>query len=189
MNRFLGLLITSFLAVNFAHAKAETFIIDGSHSSIQFSIRHFVAKTNGNFGNFEGIIKVNQDDFTDNYCEASISIDSIDTDSPKRDAHLQEADYFNSAQTPLIQFKSTQWEITDKENFFKVTGDLSMNNVTKSVTLDVELFGFGAGMRGAYLSGWEGSTSINRTEWNINGGKGAVGEIVDIKINIEAVRQ
>ena len=72
---------------------------------------------------------------------------------------------------------------------FLVTGELSMNNVSKDITMTVELLGMGPGMHGRYLSGWEAKTTINRTDWNINGGLGAVGEEVDITINIEAIRE
>ena len=82
---------------------------------------------------------------------------------------LQEDDYFSATQHPVMSFTSTQWEAADDKRF-KVTGDLTFNGVTKPVTLDVELLGFGEGMRGAYLSGWEATTTIDRTEWGVNGG-------------------
>ena len=170
-------------------AEVETYKIDPSHSSIKFSIRHFVAKTTGNFGQFEGSLQVDRTDLSQSSAEATIQIHSVDTDNKKRDTHLQEDDYFDAAQYPLMTFKSTQWMATDDENTFKVTGDLSFNGVTKSVTLDTELLGFGEGMRGAYLSGWEATTTIDRTEWGVNGGQPAVGNEVDITINIEAIRQ
>ena len=125
----------------------------------------------------------------ENYAEATIHIASIDTNSEKRDAHLQEEDYFNSESHPLISFKSTKWVPTEDTNMFLVTGELSMNNVSKDITMTVELLGMGPGMHGRYLSGWEAKTTINRTDWNINGGFGAVGEEVDITINIEAIRE
>jgi|TARA_B100001093_G_C26235937_1_gene762261 polyisoprenoid-binding protein YceI len=177
-----------------SHALAQSsdlqvYSIDASHSSIEFSIRHFVAKTNGNFSDFQGVIKVDPENHQNNYTEASIFIKSIDTDSKKRDAHLQEPDYFNSEKSPVIEFKSTRWDETDTENIFSVKGDLSMNGITRNITLEVELLGMGPGMHGKSLSGWEGTTTIDRTQWNIMGGIGAVGESVDIRINIEAVKQ
>ncbi|MGJ8654035.1 MAG: YceI family protein [Opitutaceae bacterium] len=180
----LGLLATQATAAN-----VETYKIDKGHSSVKFSIRHFVAKTTGNFGEFEGTLLVDRDDLTQSSVEATISIPSVDTASEKRDKHLQEDDYFDAAKHPLMTFKSTKWKATDDKDHFKVTGDLTMNGVTKAVILDVELLGFGDGMRGAYLSGWEATSTIDRTEWGINGGQPAVGNDVDITINIEAVRQ
>lgn len=169
--------------------EAVRYNIDTAHSSVEFSIRHFVAKTNGNFSEFKGFIDVDIDHPEENYAEASISIPSIDTNSDKRDAHLQEDDYFNSSEYPLITFKSTKWESTERENTYLVYGDLTMNNITHNISMDVELLGMGPGMHGRYLSGWEGKTTIDRTDWNINGGIGAVGETVEITINIEAIRE
>jgi polyisoprenoid-binding protein YceI len=169
--------------------EVETYQIDASHSSVKFSIRHFVAKTTGNFSEFEGTLKIIRADLSQSSVEASIQIPSVDTDNQKRDSHLQEDDYFNAAKHPLMTFKSTSWKATDEENEFKVTGDLSFNGVSKPVTLDVELLGFGEGMRGAYLSGWEATTTLDRTEWGVNGGQPAVGNEVDVTINIEAHRK
>ncbi|WPJ94234.1 YceI family protein [Coraliomargarita algicola] len=190
MKKTILLLTSAVLASLIGHAaEVETYVIDTSHSSVKFSIRHFVAKTTGNFSEFEGTLTINRDDLSQNSVEATIQIPSVDTDSDKRDAHLQEDDYFNAAKHPLMTFKSTQWKATEDENQFKVTGDLSFNGITKPVTLDVELLGFGEGMRGKYLSGWEATTTLDRTEWGVNGGQPAVGNEVNVTINIEAHRQ
>lgn len=167
----------------------ETYKIDTAHSSVKFSIRHFVAKTTGNFSDFHGTLKINRDDLTKSSVEATIKIPSVDTDSDKRDSHLQEDDYFNAGKYPLMTFKSTKWTKAKGEDKFKVTGDLTIRGTTKEVVLDVELLGFGEGMRGAYLSGWEATTTLDRTEWGVDGGQPAVGTEVDVTINIEAIRQ
>ena len=178
-----------FAAIAAQAAEVETYTIDTSHSSVKFSIRHFVAKTTGNFSDFEGTLSINREDLSKSSVEATIQIPSVDTDSAKRDAHLQKDDYFNAAEYPLMTFKSTQWKATDDEDEFKVTGDLTFNGITKPVTLDVELLGFGDGPRGAYLSGWEATTTLDRTEWGVNGGQPAVGNEVEVTINIEAHRK
>jgi len=167
----------------------EVYRIDPAHSSVKFSIRHFVAKTTGSFAEFEGTIKVDRDDLTNSYAEAVIKIPSVDTNNEKRDSHLQEDDYFDATKHPIMSFRSTEWKAAGKEDRFKVTGDLQMHGITKPVTLDVELLGFGEGMNGAYLSGWEATTTLDRTEWGVDGGQPAVGTEVDVTINIEAIRQ
>jgi polyisoprenoid-binding protein YceI len=172
-----------------AGAQVETYAIDTSHSSVKFSIRHFVAKTTGNFAEFQGTLTIDRDDLTKSSVQAMIQIPSVDTDSDKRDSHLQEDDYFSSSAYPAMTFESTDWKATEDENKFKVTGDLSIRGITREVVLDVELLGFGEGMRGAYLSGWEATTTLDRTEWGVDGGQPAVGTEVDVTINIEAIRQ
>lgn len=184
---FIALALFAFAAS--AQAKVETYTIDESHSSVKFSIRHFVAKTTGNFSDFEGTLKIDRDDMTKSTVEATIKIPSVDTDNNKRDQHLQEDDYFDSKKHPLMTFKSTRWEKAGGDKNFKVTGDLTMRGITREVVLDVELLGFGEGMRGAYLSGWEATTTLDRTAWGVTGGQPAVGDEVEVTINIEAIRQ
>ena len=178
-----------FTGALFAAENVETYTIDSVHSSVKFSIRHFVAKTTGKFNQFEGTITVNKNDWSKSKVTASIKVTSVDTANENRDEHLQEDDYFNSAEYPLITFESTKWKPTSREDVFKVTGDLTMMGVTKEVVLEVDLLGFGPGMNGAYLSGWEATTQLDRTEWGISGGQPAVGSEVDVMINIEAIRQ
>lgn len=182
---------TLILVINtlFATAEVETYTIDPTHSSVKFSIRHFVAKTTGKFNQFEGTIMVDRNDLSNSTISATIQVASVDTANKKRDSHLQEDEYFNSTEHPLITFESTKWESTDEENTFKVTGDLTMLNTTKEIVLTVDLLGFGPGMNDTYLSGWEARTQLDRTEWGISGGQPAVGAEVDVVINIEAIRQ
>ncbi|MEN8662548.1 MAG: YceI family protein [Lentimonas sp.] len=170
-------------------ANVETYEIDASHSSVKFSIRHFVAKTTGNFSEFEGSLTVDRDDLSKSSVKASIQLPSVDTDSAKRDKHLQEDDYFDAVKHPIMSFQSTKWVATKDKDEFRVTGDLTIRGITKPVVLDVELLGFGEGRKGAYLSGWEATTTLDRTQWGITGGQPAVGNEVDVTINIEAVRK
>lgn len=180
----LGLLVA---VTSSAHEDAYT--IDTSHSSVNFSIRHFVAKTTGTFKEFEGTIVYNADEVTKSSVAATIRVPSVDTASVKRDKHLNEEDYFHTEKFPLMRFKSTAWEATNKDNEFIVIGDLTMMGVTKPVTLEVELLGIGPGRNGAQLSGWEATTVIDRREWGLTSGAPAVGDSVEIAINIEAVKQ
>ena len=172
-----------------ASAEVETYKIDPTHSSVAFSIRHFVAKTTGRFNQFEGTITVDRNDLSNSKVNATIQVASVDTANKKRDSHLQEDDYFNSTEHPLITFESTKWETTDKEKAFKVTGNLTMLGKTKEVVLSVNLLRFGPGMKDSYLSGWEATTLLDRTEWGISAGQPAVGDEVNVVINIEAIRQ
>jgi polyisoprenoid-binding protein YceI len=185
------ILLTLALAVSslYAAAEVEIYKIDSTHSSVKFSIRHFVAKTTGSFNQFEGTLNVDRDDLSNSRIEAIITVPSVNTANKKRDTHLQEDDYFASEKHPLITFKSTQWAKTDNQDSFKVTGNLTMLGTTKEVMLNVDLLGFGPGRNGAQLSGWEATTQIDRTEWGIRGGQPAVGADVDITINIEAIKQ
>jgi polyisoprenoid-binding protein YceI len=171
-----------------ARAETETYGIDATHSQVGFSIRHFVSKVPGKFTKFSGAITVDRADFTKSSAEATIDIASVDTGNEKRDAHLKSPDFFDAAKYPTMKFKSTAWKKTG-ENTFDVTGDLTLKDVTKPVTLKVTLLGFGPGMQGAKLSGWEATTTIDKKQWNVNDPAmldAALGDDVTISLNIEA---
>lgn len=189
LKKYHFLAITSILYLSAAHAVEETYEIDTSHSSVNFSIRHFVAKTTGSFNQFSGTIHVDTEDMSRSRVAATLTVESVDTADKKRDAHLNADDYFHSTKFPLIEFKSTKWTITGKDDVFSVTGELSMLGVTREVVLEVNLLGFGPGRNGAHLSGWEATTTIDRSDWGLTAGAPAVGNEVEITINIEAVRQ
>ena len=112
----------------------------------------------------------------------------IHTNNKKRDAHLLNSDYFDAEKYPEITFKSSKW-VKTAENQFDVTGTLSMHGVSKEVTLQTKLLGFGEGRNGAQLSGWEVKTTLNRDLFGISSGKPALGDEVDVEINIEAIKK
>jgi polyisoprenoid-binding protein YceI len=169
-------------------AAVETYVIDPVHSSVAFSIRHFVAKVPGKFSRFTGTIAVDRENPANSRVEAVIEAASIDTGNQKRDAHLRNADFLDVATLPTIKFKSTSWKKTG-EDTFDVTGDLTIKDVTKPVVLNVTLLGFGPGSGGAQLSGWEATTKFNKKEFNVKDPPmldAALGDDVSVTINIEA---
>jgi polyisoprenoid-binding protein YceI len=191
MNRYRSRLAFAALAaglVSSAAAAVETYTIDPVHSAVGFSIRHFVSKVPGKFTKFSGTITVDRENLQNSSAEATIDVTSVNTDNQKRDAHLRSADFFEVEKFPTMTFKSTSWKKTGAETF-QVTGDLTLKGVTKPVVLNVALLGFGPGMRGAILSGWEATTTINKAEFNVKDPPmldAALGDDVTITINIEA---
>ena len=175
-------------AIGSAAAAPETYVIDPVHSSVAFSIRHFVAKVPGKFNRFSGRIVVDRDNPAANYAEAAIEAVSIDTGNQKRDDHLRSADFLEVAQFPAFSFKSTSWKKTG-EDAYDVAGDLTIKGVTKPVVLKVTSLGFGPGSGGAQLSGWEATTRINKKEFNVKDPPmldAALGDDVTVVINLEA---
>ena len=169
-------------------AEVETYSIDPVHSSVGFSIRHFVSKVPGSFTKFSGTIKVDRANLEKSTVEAEIAVASINTANSGRDNHLKTPDFFDAEKYPTIVFKSKSWKKTG-ENSFDVVGDLTMKDITKEVVLKVNLLGFGPGMKGAMLSGWEATTTINKADFGVNGpavlGK-VLGDDVAVSISIEA---
>jgi len=185
--QLLAFLAASLLAAS-THAAVETYAIDTTHSSVGFRIRHFVGKVPGSLGQFSGTIQYNRDESEKSSVAATIDVASINTSNERRDNHLRSDDFFGAATHPKITFQSTDWKKTG-ESTFAVTGDLTIKNITKPVTLDVELLGFGDGSRGAKLSGWEATTKFDRTDFEVGGINPAIGNEVEITITIEAALQ
>jgi len=172
--------------VSAASAAVETYVADPAHSSVNFSIRHFFTKVPGRFTKFDATITVDRDNLQNSSAEATIEIASVKTEAPDRDAHLQKPEFFDAAQFPTMTFKSKSWKKTG-EDTFDVTGDLTIKGVTKVAVLKVKSLGFGPGMRpGSMLSGWEGTTTINRSDFGVSAFPKVVGEEVEITINVEA---
>lgn len=174
------------------HAAAETFEIDGVHSSVNFTIRHLVSKVTGSFTNVTGTLSVDREKLDASSVSATIDANSINTANEKRDNHLKGPDFFDTAKFGSLSFKSTSWKKTG-ESTFDVTGDLTIHGVTKPVTLKTTLLGFGPGMQpNSEVSGWEASTVINRRDFGVNGpamlGR-AVGDEVTISITVEAKKK
>ena len=171
-----------------ASAAVETYVIDPVHSSIGFSIRHFVSKVPGSFTKFSGTIVVDRADLEKSSVEATIEVTSVNTANEKRDGHLQSPDFFDTAKFPSATFKSKSWKKTGEDSF-DVTGDFTLHGVTKEIVLKTKLLAFGAGMKGAQLSGWEASAVIKKSDFGVNGpamlGK-ALGDEVTLNIAIEA---
>ncbi|QTD39788.1 YceI family protein [Sporosarcina sp. Te-1] len=164
--------------------------VDNSHSSIGFSVKHMmVSKVKGVFEDYSATVTA--EDLTD-LTTASISFDiqtaSINTKSEDRDNHLRSADFFNVEDYPSISFRSTNIE-KDGDDEYKVTGDLTIKDVTKSVTFDVEYNGKGMNPWGVDVYGFEAETKLNREEfgltWNAALETGGVLVGKDIKITID----
>ncbi len=174
--------------VSAASAAVETYTIDPVHSAIGFKIRHFVSKVPGSFTHFSGTITVDRDNLENSSVEAVIDVGSVNTFNDHRDADLKSPSYFDALKFGSITFKSSSWKKTG-DNAYDVTGNLSIKGITKEVVLKVTLLGFGPGMRGAQLSGWEATTTLSRTDFGVNGpammGK-ALGDDVAVSISIEA---
>lgn len=185
MKRIL-LTLTALLALASA-AFADTWKIDPRHSSVNFSVKNFFVPVEGSFKIQEGSIAFDPANVGASSVEAVIAVNSVNTQDADRDKHLNNQDFFLTDKFPTATFKSTSWTAAG-ENKFTVTGDLTIKDVTKPVTLDVELLGSGPGPRGGTISGWQATTKINRNDWGISFGK-SIADTVTITVNIQGVKQ
>lgn len=183
------------LALVSAPAFASNWVIDAAHSEIGFSVRHLmVSNVKGKFTKFEGTINLDDKDITKSVVEVSIDANSVDTGLKDRDDHLKSPDFFDTAKNPKLTFKSTKVEKAGKG--LKVTGDLSLHGVTKSVVLNVEeVTGDVKDPWGNVKRGATASTVINRKDFGLNWNKAletggvVVGEEVKISLELELLKK
>ena len=183
----LSLIIAGITLGSLASAKAavETYNIDPVHTWVGFSIAHFFTKVPGYFSKVKGTIVVDRDHLENSTVEAVIEVASITTNTKMRDDDLRSTNFFAADQFPSMTFKSKSWKNTGN-NTYAVTGVLTMKNVAKEVVLKVKSLGFGPGMNGAAISGWEATLTLDRRDFDITADQGAVGNNVDVLINVEA---
>ena len=168
-----------------AKAVVETYNIDPVHTWVGFSIAHFFTKVPGYFGKVKGTIVVDRDHLENSTVEAVIGVASITTNTKMRDDDLRSTNFFDAAQFPSMTFKSESWKSAG-DNTYAVTGILTMKNIAKEVVLTVKSLGFGPGMKGAAISGWEASLTLDRRDFDITADQGLIGNSVDVLINVEA---
>jgi polyisoprenoid-binding protein YceI len=169
--------------------------IDHSHSNVTFEVSHMVVSTvTGKFQEFDGTIKADKDDFSDASVSFTIQAASVNTNNEKRDNHLRDADFFEVAIYPTIDFVGKKMA-QKSGNKYTLTGDLTMHGVTKEIELDVRYNGQIKDPWGNTRSGFKVSGTLNRTDygltWNntLEAGGLVVGEDVDIQVNLELIKE
>jgi polyisoprenoid-binding protein YceI len=172
-----------------------TYTIDPSHSQIGFGARHaMVTKVRGKFNDFSGSGFYSVENPADSKLEVTIQAKSIDTGNVDRDTHLRGNDFFSMDEFPQITFVSTSFSKVDA-NVYAVAGDLSIKGVTKSIAINLEFTGEAVDPYGNQRVGFEGKTTINRTDWGViwnsplDAGGVLVGEKITLEFEISAIRQ
>lgn len=172
---------------------AGTYVIDPNHSGIYFQIRHLgISNVRGMFKMFEAILVVG-DVLDDVRVTATIDLSSVDTNQHDRDAHLLGSDFFHAETHPQMTFRSTAVRrISDDE--YEMDGDLEMNGITKSVTLEVEFNGAELNPADQHTHvGFSATGEVRRSEYGIDFnlplgmGKLALSDKVKIEIDAQFV--
>ena len=183
--------MTTSTAVQIPGYMAGTWDIDASHSTVGFSVRHMmVSKVRGYFREFSGEI-VTAEDPTQSQVTATVNMDSIDTRQEQRDAHIRSADFFDVGNHTVMTFTSTTVK-TDGADW-TVEGELTLKGITKPVTLNLEVNGFGPDAYGGTRAGFSARTEISRKQFGVDiempmeGGGVVVGDKISVELEIEAV--
>lgn len=166
--------------------------LDLSHSAVHFTVRHLmVSKVRGAFTKWGGELALDDDDITKSTVKIAIDATSIFTDEPKRDAHLRSADFFEVEKYPQLTFTSSKVERDGDD--LKVTGELTIRDVTKTVVLAVTDNGRVKDPWGGTRAGFSAHLAISRKDygltWNalLEAGGVTVSDKVEIAIEIEAI--
>jgi polyisoprenoid-binding protein YceI len=160
--------------------------IDPAHSRLGFSTRHaMISRVRGAFNDVTGSAQI-ADDLSDSTATVVIKTASVDTRSEDRDNHLRSADFFDVETYPEIRFVSSAIDEVD-ENSFIVTGELTIRDMTKTVSVPLELIGIESDPFGNLRAGLEGSRRIDRKDWGVtwNTKLDSGGVLVSDKITLE----
>ena len=169
-------------------------VLDPTHSEVQFKVKHLVISTvTGAFKSFEGSLETDSDDFQNAKVNITLDVNSIDTNQEQRDGHLKSGEFFDAEKYPKISFTSTS--LTKDGDDYKLTGDLTIKEVTKPVTLDVEFGGSAADFYGNTKAGFDVTGKINRKEFGLTwdgvteAGAIVVGEDIKLHASVQFAKQ
>lgn len=167
---------------------ADKYMLDASHSQVIFSYDHLgFSTTYGMFSGFEGEIMFDADAPAKSSVSVSMPVMSMFTGWEAREGHFMSDDFFGAKEGDMVTFTSTGIEVTG-ENTANITGDLSMNGVTKSVVLDAKLNKAGDHPRAnkPWL-GFDASTTLVRSDFGLGAFAPFVSDEVEVKISLEAM--
>ncbi|WP_103664185.1 YceI family protein [Gracilimonas amylolytica] len=171
----------------------STWNIDPTHSEIQFKVKHLVISTvTGYFRSFNGTVESEGDSFEGAKITFEADIDSVDTNNEDRDTHLKSDDFFNAEAYPKMKFESTSFKNTGGDNY-ELTGNMTIRDVTKEITLDVTHGGTVEDPYGQTKAGFELNGSLNRKEFGLKwsavteAGSVVVGDEVKLLMNVQVV--
>ncbi|KOX17506.1 MULTISPECIES: YceI family protein [unclassified Streptomyces] len=143
------------------------YTIDPAHSSIGFTVRHaMVTNVRGTFAEHEGALRLDGTDPGASTASIDVKIASVDTGIADRDGHLRSGDFFDAERFPLMSFRSTRAEQLGGDTY-RITGDLTIKDVTRPLSIDLEFNGTATDVYGNERVGFEGSAEILRSEWGL----------------------
>jgi polyisoprenoid-binding protein YceI len=143
-------------------------VIDKAHTEVAFKVKHMmITNVKGIFTDFDGEIFSSDDEFKSADINLKINAASIDTNNDDRDKHLKSADFFDAENYREIKFKSRLFK-HKKDNIYELSGDLTIKNITKTVSFDVEFGGVLNDPWGNVKAGFTLEGKINRKDWQLN---------------------
>ena len=171
------------------------YTVDAQHTRIGIRARHAMVTTvRGSFSDFAGRAHLDTADPSASSVSLRIRTATVDTGVADRDAHLRSADFLDVEHYPEIVFTSTEVEQLDDE-LYRVTGDLTIKDVTRPVSVDFALTGSAQDPWGNLRVGFEGALAIKRSEWGLtwntalDTGGVLVSDRIQIEFDVSAIRE
>ncbi|MCI4083947.1 YceI family protein [Streptomyces sp. MMS21 TC-5] len=171
------------------------YVIDAAHSRIGFTVRHaMVTNVRGAFEEHEGTLHLDGGDPARSTASIDVKIASVDTGIADRDGHLRSGDFFDAEAFPLMTFRSTEAAFLGGDTY-RITGDLTIKDVTRPLSIDLEFNGSATDPYGNQRVGFEGSADILRSDWGLTWnaaletGGVVVSDKVKLTFDISAIKQ
>lgn len=168
--------------------------LDPTHSEVHFKVKHLVISTvTGSFKAFDGSFEAENDDFSNAQIDFSLDVSSIDTNQGQRDTHLKSPEFFDAEKYPKMTFSSTSF--TKDGDDYDLQGHLTIKDLTKPVTLNVEFGGTATDFYGNEKAGFEITGKISRKEFGLTwdavteAGAIVVGDEIKLNINVQFAKQ
>ena len=169
--------------------------VDPAHSEVQFKVKHLMITTiTGHFKKFDVEVETIGDDFTKSKkILFTADVNSLETNNEQRDTHLKSADFFDAENSKEIKFVGKQYEATGGD--YKLSGELTIRNVTKPIMLNVEYGGIVVDPYGQTKAGFTVSGKVSRKEfglvWNVitEAGQIVVGDEIKLHCEIQLIKQ
>jgi polyisoprenoid-binding protein YceI len=170
-------------------------VIDAAHSEIRFKVKHLmVTNVTGEFSNFSGSVNAKSRDFSDANIHFTADINSVTTGNEQRDQHLKGPDFFDAEKFPQLSFDSTSLRHKDEDEY-ELKGNLTIKNVTKSITLKAHFGGIAVDPWGNTKAGFTLEGKLNRKEFGLEwqviteAGGLLVGEEVKLMIEVQLLQE
>ena len=172
-------------------AMAADYAIDkqGQHAFVNFKISHLgYSWLYGTFKDFDGTFSFDAANPEASKVNVTLKTASVDTNHAERDKHIRSADFLNASKHATATFESTSVKSTG-EGTADVTGNLTLNGVTKPVVIAAKFIGEGKDPWGGYRAGFEGSTTLTLKDFDISTDLGPASQTVELIISVEGIRQ
>lgn len=171
------------------HAQS-LWLIDPSHTSIEFSIKNFYFFTvKGRLTDLVGTIVLDERDIRRSSVEATIKAASLETGIQRRDAHLRSADFLEIDRYPEIHFQSTKVEPGRDRDTLRITGPLTIKGRSQEVVLDVTEVDRSCSPSGQEVAYYTALVTLDRSDFGVNYMRGLIGHKLKVTVNVQALKQ